>query len=183
MVYFPAGIHRQDDGMSIIAVIVTDMFEDVEYIRPAEAFKKAGHTLVHIGLKKGQTVYGKRQKTPVHIQRSVKEVNPDDFDALFIPGGYSPDKLRADEDAVIFARKFMESGKPVFAICHAAQLLITADVLHGRRVTGWKSIIQDIKNAGAEYIDAEVVEDGNLISSRKPEDIPAFVNAALQRLS
>jgi protease I len=77
----------------------------------------------------------------------------------------------------------MESGKPVFAICHAAQLLITADVLHGRRVTGWKSIIQDIKNAGAEYIDAEVVEDGNLISSRKPEDIPAFVNAALQRLS
>jgi protease I len=109
-------------------------------------------------------------------------VNPGDFDALLIPGGYSPDKLRVDEDAVRFARDFIQSGKPIFAICHAAQLLITADVLRGRKLTGWKSIVQDIKNAGAEYIDAEVVEDGNLISSRKPSDIPAFVKAALRKL-
>jgi protease I len=168
--------------MSTIAVIITDMFEDVEYTKPAEAFRNAGHTLVHIGLKKGSTVHGKKDRTPVQIERSVREARPDDFDALFIPGGYSPDKLRVDDDAVRFARDFLNSGKPVFAICHAAQLLITADVLKGRRVTGWKSIIQDIKNAGAEYVDAEVVEDGNLISSRSPPDIPAFVRAALKKL-
>jgi protease I len=169
--------------MSTIAVLITDMFEDVEYIQPAKAFQNAGHRLVHVGLKKGSTVHGKKEKTPVAIERAVSEVTPDDFDALFIPGGYSPDKLRVDEDAVRFAREFIRSGKPIFAICHAPQLLITADVLKGRKVTGWKSIVQDIKNAGAEYIDAEVVEDGNLISSRSPRDIPAFVKAALNKLS
>jgi protease I len=136
-----------------------------------------------VGLKKGSTVHGKKERTPVQIERSVKEVRADDYDALFIPGGYSPDKLRVDEDAVQFARDFMIRGKPVFAICHAAQLLITADVLRGRKVTGWKSIVQDIENAGAEYIDAEVVVDGNLISSRGPADIPAFIRAALKKLS
>ncbi len=168
--------------MSTIAVILTDMFEDVEYTQPAEAFGKAGHTLVHVGLKKGSTVHGKKHSTPVRIDRSVHEVTPNDFDALLIPGGYSPDKLRVDDDAVQFTGDFLKSGKPVFAICHAAQLLITADVLKGRRVTGWKSIIQDIKNAGAEYVNAEVVEDGNLISSRSPGDIPAFIQACLKRL-
>jgi protease I len=169
--------------MSTIAVIITDMFEDMEYTRPADAFRHAGHTLIHVGLKKGSTVHGKKERTPVQIERSVKEVRADDYDALFIPGGYSPDKLRVDEDAVQFARDFMIRGKPVFAICHAAQLLITADVLRGRKVTGWKSIVQDIENAGAEYIDAEVVVDGNLISSRGPADIPAFIRAALKKLS
>ncbi len=168
--------------MSTIAVIITDMFEDVEYTQPAEAFRKAGHTLVHVGLKRGSTVYGKKHKTPVTIDRSVHEVTPADFDALLIPGGYSPDKLRVDEDAVKFAGDFLKSGKPVFAICHAAQLLITADVLKGRKVTGWKSIVQDIKNSGAKYVDAEVVQDGNLISSRGPPDIPAFIKASLQML-
>ena len=168
--------------MSTIAVIITDMFEDAEYTEPAEAFRKAGHILVHVGLEKGSTVYGKQKKTPVQIERSVSEVGPEDFDALFIPGGYSPDKLRAHEEAVRFAREFMKSGKPIFAICHAPQLLITADVLRGRKVTGWKSITQDIKNAGAQFIDAEVVEDGNLISSRSPKDIPAFIRASLRKL-
>jgi protease I len=171
------------ESMSVIAVLITDMFEDVEYTKPAEAFRNAGHILVHVGLKKGSTVQGKRGKATVLIQRAVRDVSPDEFDALFIPGGYSPDKLRVDEDAVGFTREFLNSGKPIFAICHAPQLLITADVLRGRRVTGWKSIIQDIKNAGAEYVDAEVVEDGNLISSRNPQDIPAFVRAALKKLS
>ncbi len=105
-----------------------------------------------------------------------------DFDALLIPGGYSPDKLRADEDAVRFVKDFVESGKPVFSICHAPQLLITAQVLKGRKVTGWKSIVQDIKNAGAIFLDQEVVEDGNLISSRSPQDIPAFIRAMLKKL-
>ncbi|MFW6115289.1 MAG: type 1 glutamine amidotransferase domain-containing protein [Thermodesulfobacteriota bacterium] len=168
--------------MSTIAVIITDLFEDSEYSEPAAAFKDAGHKLVHIGLKAGETVKGKKQATPVTIDRGVKEVSVDEFDALLIPGGYSPDKLRVDEDAVRFAKKFVESGKPVFAICHAPQLLITADVIRGRTITGWKSVIQDIKNAGAEYLDREVVEDGNLVSSRSPADLPAFIEACLKRL-
>lgn len=168
--------------MSKIAVIITDMFEDSEYEKPAEAFKKAGHELVHVGLKDGETVRGKREGTPVKIDRPVKGVSIDDFDALFIPGGYSPDKLRVDEDAVKFAKKFVESGKPVLAICHAPQLLITAQVLKGRKITGWKSIVQDIKNAGAKFIDQEVVEDRNLISSRSPADLSAFIEASLKKL-
>ena len=168
--------------MSKIAVIITDLFEDSEYSEPAAAFKKAGHQLVHVGIKAGDTVKGKKKETPVKIDKGVKDVSVDEFDALLIPGGYSPDKLRVDEDAVRFSKEFVESGKPVFAICHAPQLLITADVLRGRRITGWKSVIQDIKNAGAEFMDQEVVEDGNLISSRSPADLPAFIRAIVKRL-
>ena len=169
--------------MSRIAVIITDYFEDVEYTEPAIAFQKAGHELVHVGIESGKTVRGKKKETPVKIDMAVSEASPDDFDALLIPGGYSPDQLRVDEKAVRFAGSFVKSGKPVFSICHAPQLLITADVLRGRKITGYTSIIQDIKNAGAEFIDKEVVEDGNLISSRNPNDIPAFIKAALTRLS
>ncbi len=168
--------------MSKIAVIITDMFEDQEYVEPAKAFKKAGPELVHVGLKAKATVKGKKKGTPVKIDKAVKEVSVNGFDALFIPGGYSPDKLRVDEDAVRFAGEFVKSGKPVFAICHAAQLLITAQALSGRKVTGWKSIVQDIKNAGAQFFDQEVVEDGNLISSRSPVDLPAFIQACLRKL-
>jgi protease I len=167
--------------MSRIAVLMTDMFQDVEYEKPADAFRKAGHDLTHVGLRDGVTVNGEHGRT-VRIDRAVHDVKVTDFDALFIPGGYSPDKLRIDEDAVRFAKEFVESGKPVFGICHAAQLLITAQVVKGRRVTGWKSIVQDIKNAGAEYVDSEVIVDGNLVTSRKPEDIPAFSKAALEML-
>jgi deglycase len=168
--------------MSKVAVVITDMFEDAEYSHPAEAFKKAGHELIHVGLKSGETVKGKTQGTPVKIDKAVKEAKVGDFDALLIPGGYSPDKLRIDENAVRFVKEFVESGKPVCLICHAPQLLITAQVLKGRKITGWKSLVQDIKNAGAEFIDQEVVEDGNLISSRSPADIPAFIKACSKKL-
>ncbi len=168
--------------MSRIAVLITDMFEDVEYTEPARAFADAGHELIHVGLKAGETVRGKKGKASVRIDREVDSVSVDDFDALFVPGGYSPDRLRAHAGPVRFAKQFMESGKPILAICHAPQLFITAEVLQGRRVTGWRSIVQDIKNAGAEFVDAEVVIDKNLISSRNPGDIPAFVDAALEML-
>lgn len=168
--------------MSRVAVLITDMFEDSEYARPAAAFAKAGHELVHVGLKAGATVKGVKKGSPVKVQKTAKEVKVADFDALFIPGGYSPDKLRVDEAVVKFAREFVQSGKPVCLICHAPQLLITAQVLKGRKITGWKSIIQDIKNAGAEFLDQEVVEDGNLVSSRSPADLPAFIKACLKRL-
>lgn len=168
--------------MARIAVILTDDFEDVEYTEPVRAFEEKGNELIHIGLTPGQIVRGKKKGTEVRIDRAVKDASVKDFDALLIPGGYSPDKLRVDEHAVRFAREFVESGKPIFAICHAAQLLITAQAIRGRKITGWKSIAQDIKNAGAEFLDEEVVEDGNLVSSRGPQDIPAFVEASLRHL-
>ena len=168
--------------MKRIAVLITDMFQDVEYERPAETFIRAGHELVNVGITEGALVKGEHGMI-VKINRSAKEVTANEFDALFIPGGYSPDKLRINPDAVRLAREFFQANKPVFAICHAAQLLITAQVLKGRRVTGWMSIIQDIKNAGGLYEDKEVVVDGNLVSSRKPEDIPAFVKASLEMLN
>lgn len=168
--------------MSKIAVILTDMFEDVEYAKPVEAFKKSGHEIINVGLRAEEVVKGKQGEFSVKIDKSVKDASVSDFDALFIPGGYSPDRLRTDDDAVKFAGDFVGSGKPVFAICHAAQLLITARVLKGRKITGWKSIAQDIKNAGAEYPDRPVVTDGNLISSRGPDDIPDFIEACLDKL-
>lgn len=169
--------------MSKIAVIITDLFEDVEYTEPAEAFRAAGHELVHVGLEKGVTVKGKKKETPVTIDVAVGEASVGDFDALLIPGGYSPDQLRVDENAVSFVRSFVQSDKPVFSICHGPQILITADVIRGKTITGYKSIVQDIKNAGADFVDQAVVEDGNLVSSRNPNDIPDFIKASLAKLS
>lgn len=169
--------------MGTIAVLITDMFEDSEYVEPAEALKAEGHDLAHVGLKAGDTVRGKKDNTPVVIDLSVKDARVADFDSLLIPGGYSPDKLRVDETAVRFAGDFVQSGKPVFAICHAPQLLITADVLKGRTITGYQSIIQDIKNAGATYVDDRVVLDGNLISSRHPGDLPVFIRAVIKAMA
>ncbi|HVN73574.1 MAG TPA: type 1 glutamine amidotransferase domain-containing protein [Methanoregula sp.] len=167
--------------MSRIAVIITDMFQDVEYERPAQAFRDAGHELTLVGLKAGVQVTGEHG-AHAKIDRALRDVSARDFDALFIPGGYSPDKLRVDEDAIRFVREFFEAAKPVFAICHAPQLLITAQLLKGRWVTGWKSIVQDIKNAGGEYVDREVVVDRNLVTSRMPADIPAFIRESLGML-
>jgi protease I len=168
--------------MKTIAAIITNLFEDAEFIEPAEALKKAGHRVVTVGIKEGEVVWGKTDNSPVKIDRAVDSVSVDEFDALFIPGGYSPDKLRVFDDAVEFVRAFVMSEKPVFVICHGPQLLITARVLEGRKVTGYTSIVQDIKNAGAQYVDAEVVVDGNLVSSRSPADLPAFINAVLEKL-
>ena len=169
--------------MKKIAAIIDDMFEDVEYTEPAKAFKAAGHNVVTIGLEKGKTVKGKKKNTPVTIDQAINEATIDDFDALLIPGGYSPDHLRAHDKPVEFVRDFVNSGKPVFLICHAAQLPITADVLKGRTLTGYKSIIQDIKNAGANFVDKEVVVDDNLVSSRHPGDMEAFIKKSIEKLN
>jgi protease I len=158
-----------------IAVLVTDMFEDVEYTKPAEAYEEAGHKLTVIEKEKGKTVEGKHGHK-VSVDAGIDDVTADDFDALFIPGGFSPDQLRADDRFVAFAKKFMDDKKPVFAICHGPQLLITAETLKGRDVTGYKSIQVDLVNAGANFHDEEVVVCGNqLVTSRTPDDIPAFV--------
>jgi protease I len=176
-------MHQDGDQMKRIATIITNLFEDSEYLQPVIAFRNAGHSVVTVGISGGETVWGKTTHTPVLIDRSVSDVTVDDFDALLIPGGYSPDKLRVYEEAVRFVKDFVESGKPVFTICHGPQLLITAQVLKGRTITGYTSIIQDIKNAGATFVDADVVVDKNLISSRTPADLPSFIAAALNALA
>ncbi len=167
-----------------IACVITDMFEDVEYTDPAKAYEEAGHEVVTIGFEKGQKVEGKQGEEKVEIQKSIDEVNANEFDALFIPGGFSPDILRGDERFVSFAKEFMDAKKPVFAICHGPQLLITAKALEGRDSTGYKSIKVDLENAGATYHDEEVFVCGEqLVTSRQPDDIPAFNRESLALLS
>ncbi|MFC0023580.1 type 1 glutamine amidotransferase domain-containing protein [Neobacillus cucumis] len=166
-----------------IAVLVTDHFEDSEYSEPVQAFKEQGHEITAIEMKKGKTVKGKQGNSEVVIDQSIDEVSPEDFDALFIPGGFSPDILRADDRFVQFAKAFMDAKKPVLAICHGPQLLITAETLEGRDVTGYKSIHVDLKNAGGNLHDKEVVVCQNqLVTSRQPDDIPSFVQESLRIL-
>ena len=169
--------------MARIAVIIADLFEDSEYTEPVEAFTKAGHNILHVGLQKGAIVTGKKKGTEVRIDTTPTESPAESFDALLIPGGYSPDKLRVNQDAVAFVQSFMDDAKPVFSICHGPQILITAKALEGKNVTGWKSITQDIIYAGGNFLDQEVVVNGNLVSSRSPKDLPAFIQASLEMLS
>jgi protease I len=164
-----------------IAVLVTNDFEDSEYAEPVQAFKEKGHEVTVIEMEKGKTVKGKQGKTEVVVDQSIDDVSHEEFDVLFIPGGFSPDILRADERFVRFAKAFMEAKKPVLAICHGPQLLITAKTLEGRDITGYKSIHVDLENAGANLHDKEVVVCQNqLVTSRQPEDIPAFVQESLR---
>ncbi|AKG03292.1 protease [Salimicrobium jeotgali] len=161
--------------MSKIACVITDMFEDVEFTQPVNALKKEGHEVTNIEWEAGKEVTGKQGEAKVAIDKSIDEVNPGDFDALFIPGGFSPDQLRADDNFVKFAKYFMDNEKPVFAICHGPQLLITAKSLEGRHATGFKSIQVDMEYAGATVQDKEVVVcQDQLVTSRQPDDIPAF---------
>ncbi|MDY0971327.1 type 1 glutamine amidotransferase domain-containing protein [Siccibacter turicensis] len=166
-----------------IAVLITDEFEDSEFTSPAEAFRKAGHEVVTIEKQAGNTIKGKKGEAEVTIDKSIDDVTPDEFDALLLPGGHSPDSLRSDERFVSFTRDFVNSGKPVFAICHGPQLLISADVIRGRKLTTVKAIVIDVKNAGAEFHDQEVVIDKDqLVTSRTPDDLPAFNREALRLL-
>jgi len=166
-----------------IAVLITDEFEDSEFTSPAEAFKKAGHEVVTIEKQAGNTVKGKQGEAEVTIDKSIDDVSPSDFDALLLPGGHSPDQLRGDSRFVDFTREFVESGKPVFAICHGPQLLISADVIRDRKLTAVTPIVVDVKNAGAEFFDQEVVVDKDqLVTSRTPDDLPAFNREALRLL-
>lgn len=166
--------------MAKIATIITNEFEDSEYIEPAEAFKHEDHEVSTIENEAGKKITGKNG-TKITIDLGIDDVSPNDFDALFIPGGFSPDILRADDRIVRFAKAFMDEKKPVFAICHGAQVLITAETLKGRDVTGYKSIKVDLKNAGATYHDKKVVVCANqLVTSRTPDDLPAFIESSLE---
>jgi protease I len=168
--------------MAKVAFVLADDFEDSEFRKPYDHLDEAGHELTVIGKEKGTEVHGKQGKESFVLDASPDQVSPDEFDALVVPGGFSPDKLRMNDGIVELVRTIGEAGKPVAFICHAGSLLIEADLVRGRRVTSWPSIKTDLVNAGASWEDAEVVEDGNLISSRNPDDLPAFNEAIARRL-
>jgi deglycase len=165
-----------------IACVLGPKFEDSEFKEPFDAFRSAGHELTIIGLEAGAQIQGDKGKVTATVERSFKEVQPEDFDALLIPGGGSPDKLRANDEPVRFVKAFMQANKPVLAICHGPQLLLTADEYKGHRMTAWKTVQGDLKKAGADVVDQEVVVDGNLVTSRQPSDIPAFIRESLKVL-
>jgi protease I len=166
-----------------VAILVEDEFEDLELTGPLEALRAAGATVTIVGPARGATYRGKRREAIVASDLAAGAARMKDFDALIIPGGHAPDKMRMRHAMVNLAREAMESGKPVAAICHGPQLLISANAIRGRTLTCWPSIAIDVKNAGGLYVDKPVVEDGNLITSRKPDDVPAFGEAIIRALS
>jgi protease I len=166
-----------------IACVLGPKFEDSEFQEPYDALRNSGHEVVIVGLEGGAELEGDKGKVKARVDRSFKDVKPDEFDALLIPGGTSPDKLRAHAEPVAFVKAFMRAGKPVLAICHAPQLLLTADEHKGHRLTAWKTVQGDLKKAGANVVDEEVVVDRNLVTSRQPSDIPAFIRESLQVLA
>lgn len=167
-----------------VLIIATDGFEQAELYEPRQALLDAGAQVTLASLKT-DPIEGVKNDKPtgetITPDTTIGEVDVDDFDALVLPGGVAnPDKLRMDDDAVGLVQDFMDDGKTVAAICHGPWLLAEADVIDGRRMTSWPSIRTDLTNAGAEVVDEEVVVDGNLITSRKPDDIPAFNKALLE---
>jgi protease I len=166
-----------------IAMLVENEFEDRELTGPLEALRAAGAAVTLIGPTGGAEFHGKRGQASVKSDVAAGSVTMREFDALVIPGGHAPDKMRMRHAMVDLARDAMAAGKPVAAICHGPQVLISADVLRGRTLTCWPSIAIDVKNAGGLYVDKPVVEDGNLITSRKPDDVPAFSEAIIRALS
>ncbi len=168
--------------MAKILFIVGEGFEDSEFIEPFDRLKQAGHEIDIMGSQPGEEVRGKRGQAVAHIGVAARCSYPDHYDALVIPGGHGPDRLRMDEDIVNFVRGFMDTDKPVAAICHGPQLLIEADAVRGRTLTSWPSVKTDLINAGANWVDEAVVFDGNLITSRKPGDLKLFNDAILQSL-
>jgi protease I len=169
--------------MSKIAVLVDQMFEESEFRVPYERLRAAGHQVDIVGIEAGREVTGKQGKERVKIERAARDISERDYDALVIPGGYSPDHLRVDRDAVRFTRAMAIANKPVAAVCHAGSMLIEADIADGHTVTSWPSVKTDLINAGAHWVDREVVVDGNLITSRKPADLPAFTDAIQHQLA
>lgn len=169
-----------------VAILATDGFEQVELTDPKKNLEDAGATVEVISIKPGEikgwdkTDWGKSVK----VDKTLDQAKGTDYDVLVLPGGQiNPDKLRIDEKAVAFVKEFAQSGKLVAAICHGPWVLIEAGVVKGKTMTSWPSVKTDLKNAGANWVDNEVVQDGNIITSRKPEDIPAFSKAIIDYAS
>jgi protease I len=169
-----------------VAILATDMFEQVELVGPQKALDYAGAETEIVSLKAGEIQgfnhYDKADRFPV--DKTVEDVSVDDYDALLLPGGVgNPDTLRLHDDAVRFVRSFFEAGKPVGAICHAPWMLVEADVVRGRPLTSWPSLKTDVRNAGGNWQDEQVIVDNGLVTSRKPADIPAFSEKIIEEFA
>ena len=166
-----------------VAFLATDMVEQAELVEPWKAVEQAGGSPELISLEEGEIQgfdhYDKADT--FQVDRTVEDASVDDYDGLVIPGGVgNPDTMRADENAVRFVRDFMESGKPLAVICHGPWMLVEAGVVRGKKLTSFSSIKTDVKNAGGDWVNEEVVVDGNLVTSRQPDDIPAFNEKLLE---
>jgi protease I len=169
----------------LVASLIHDDFEDLEFWYPALRLQEAGHTVHVLGEKAGVTWHGK-YGVPAESSHSFEEVSPDSYDLLLVPGGWAPDKLRRFESVLNFVREFDRQKKIIGQICHAGWVLASAGILKGRTVTSTPGIRDDLTNAGALWVDKPVVVDGNLVSSRRPPDLPAYgaaLTAALENLS
>jgi protease I len=173
-------------GKTIAFLVASEGIERVELTEPWKAVSDAGATPVLLSPEEGevQTFNHLDKAETQKVDKTVSSASVDDYDALVLPGGVAnPDALRMDQDAVSFVRDFMQSGKVVAAICHAPWTLVEADVVRGKQLTSWPSLQTDIRNAGGEWVDKEVVVDGNLITSRNPDDLPAFNGQLLEAVA
>jgi protease I len=171
-------------GKTIAFLVASEGIEQIELTEPWQTVDKAGGTPRLLSVESGevQAFHHLDKGDAFPVDAVVADADPSSYDGLVLPGGVAnPDALRMDDDAVSFVRAFVESERPVAAICHAPWILAEADVVRGRRMTSWPSLQTDLRNAGADWVDEEVVVDGNLVTSRKPDDLPAF-NEALVRL-
>jgi protease I len=169
-----------------IAVLATDGFEQAELTEPVKALRQSGAQVDIVSLKSGeiQGMQHKDKGDKVRVDRTLDEAKAGDYGGLVLPGGVAnPDELRADQRAVRFVRAFVEADKPIAAICHGPWTLIEADAVRGKRLTSWPSLKTDLKNAGAEWVDQEVVTDRGLVTSRKPDDLPAFCAKMLEEFA
>ncbi|HEY6036922.1 MAG TPA: type 1 glutamine amidotransferase domain-containing protein [Kofleriaceae bacterium] len=168
--------------MARIAMVLAEDFEDSEFRKPYDALREAGHIVEVLGAEAGASVTGKKGREKIKIEAAAADCDPEDYDALVIPGGYSPDHLRIDKGVVEFVHDMVAGGKLVAAVCHGPQLLIEVGAVKGKQMTSWPSVKKDLENAGAKWVDKEVVVDGQMITSRKPDDLDAFsaaINKAL----
>jgi protease I len=170
-----------------IAMLLTDGVEQVEYTGPRSFLEEQGAQVTLISPKPaGDEIQGFDHLTPSQkfkVEMDVRDARPGDFDALVLPGGVAnPDMLRLSMDAITFIREFGREDKPIASICHGPWTLIDADLVNGKRMTSWPTLQMDLQNAGAEWVDEQVVVDGKLVTSRKPDDIPAFNQAILSEL-
>jgi protease I len=170
-----------------VAILAADGVERVELERPRQALEDAGARTVVISISSGQIRardHDLEDAGTFEVDEVVENVSVDDYDALLLPGGtVNPDKLRMQAAAVQFVRSFVESGKPVASICHGPWSFVEADVARGRRLTSWPSVRTDLRNAGAEVVDEEVVTDGNITTSRSPDDLPAFCERIVEEFA
>lgn len=165
-----------------IAILVEDNFEDSELTESLRAMKDAGARVLIVGSGSKKSYKGKRSLAEVKVDTTADKVEASQFDAIIVPGGYAPDKMRLHQSMVDLVRKAHAEGKIIAAICHGPQLLISADIVKGRRVTSWPSVAVDLKNAGAIWVNEPVVKDANIITARKPADLPKFNKTIIESL-